>query len=155
MFRLLLCFIIVICSTATGFAMSQKLYRRKSILNDFSSLLSNAATKIRYTSSPLCDIFADNFAGFEFSGDKPFCDQWQDMLSRFCDVLCDDDIKLLKDFASQLGKTDTDGQLSNIEMYTQLLSKNISSADDSIIKKSKLYRVLGFSLGLAVSILVI
>lgn len=44
------------------------------------------------------------------------------------------DISMLNDFGSQLGKTDTEGQLKHLELYEVSFSKQLSSARDAITK---------------------
>lgn len=92
---------------------------------------------------------------YDFSLDKPFFSQWKEMLKSFSSVLKQGDIELLTDFASHLGTTDTQGQLQNIELYTHMLNEKITNAQNDIDNKSKLYKSLGLSLGIVISILFI
>lgn len=155
MFKLLLCIVFIMSSTVVGFAYSNKLYKRKSTLEDFVVALTNCSTQMRYTSHSLSKIFADSFIEYSFCDNKPFAPQWTDMLKDYSNILTRDDISLLSNFSHTLGTCDTLGELSNIDMYIELIRKNISDAQNDIEQKSKLYKTLGLSLGLVVSILII
>ena len=58
-------------------------------------------------------------------------------------------------FGENLGVTDTEGQLMNCDLYGELLSELIEDAAEEEEKKSKLYRVLGFSLGAVITLFVL
>jgi len=147
--------LVVMCSTLVGFSVSNKLYKRKSILESFLLLIKNSATKIRYTNSTLATIFSDNFMDFNFDEETSFSSQWNEMLNEYNKILKTDDIKILRDFGSKLGTTDVLGEEKNIEMYLELLNEKINDASDCIQKKSKLYKTLGLSAGITVSILLL
>ncbi len=155
MFKLLLCIAIVASSSLLGFSFSNSLYRRKSVLEDFLLQIKNCSTKIRYSSGNLCEIFNNCFIGFRFSPEKPFHEQWSEMLSGYSKILSDEDIKLLTDFSENLGTYDVSGELSNISMYIEMLYEQIEKADSDIKEKSKLYKTLGMTFGLAVAILLV
>ncbi len=153
MLRMTLCLIIVVSSSFIGFSYSQKLYRRKATLELFSKHLKNALTQIRYACSSLSLIFDDKFDGFKFNVEDDFCKQWEEMLSYYEKDLEKKDILTLKAFADNLGSTDIDGEISNINMYIEMLDECICEAQSNINSKSKLYRTLGVTLGLMLSIL--
>lgn len=155
MFKLLLCIVFVATSTVVGFSYSNKLYRRKTTLENFVVLLTNCLTQMRYTSHSLSRIFSDSFIEYEFCESKPFVSQWADMLNNYNNILTRDDISVLTDFSHTLGTLDTMGEQSNIEMYIELLKNQIRDAQNDIEQKSKLYKTLGFSFGLVVCILII
>ncbi len=155
MFKMLLSLLVVLCSTLVGFSFSNKLYKRKRILESFVLLIKNSATKIRYTNSTLASVFSENFMECEFDEETPFLHQWDKMLEKYSNMLNSSDIKILHDFASSLGTTDVIGEEKNIEMYLLLLNEKIVDASECIQKKSKLYKTLGLSVGLTVSILLL
>lgn len=155
MFKLLLCIVIVLCSTAVGFSFSAKLFTRKKILELFVLELKNAKTKMRYSSNELHKIFENNFMNYNFCGSTPFHNQWNDMLNYYSKVLTKADIDLLSNFGKALGTSDLNGELSNIDMHINLLNAQISESQNCIDSKSKVYRTLGLSSGLAVAIILI
>ena len=155
MIKMLLCISIVVSSSLVGFHYSNSLFRRKSILEDFLLQIKNCSTKIRYNSGDLCEIFNSSFMGVSFDSEKPFAEQWCEMLEDYSKTLSDEDIKILTDFSKNLGTYDVSGELSNISMYVEMLNSQIEKADYDIKEKSKLYKTLGMSFGLAVAILLI
>ncbi len=155
MLKILLCLVVVLSSTVLGFYYSNRLFRRKEILQLFINNLKDAQTRIRYESSNLCEIFSDKFSDFTFDSEKIFLQQWSELLKLYHDTLTKSDIKLLLSFAENLGKTDVNGEISHIQMYVELLSSSVNEAENSINSKSKLYRTFGVSVGLLISILLI
>lgn len=155
MFKLLLCIIFIISSTVVGFSYSNKLYKRKNTLEQFVVALTNCSTQMRYTSHNLSQIFSNCFVEYSFCDSKPFATQWTDMLNGYNNILTCDDISVLSNFSQTLGTSDTIGEQNNIDMYIELLRSNISDAQNDIEQKSKLYKTLGLSFGLVVSILII
>lgn len=155
MFKLLLCILIVLCSTLVGFSYSSKLSARKRLLDSFVLELKNVKTIIRYSSKELHTVFENSFINYKFCDDKPFSEQWNDMLKMYSKILNASDMEILINFGKTLGTSDLSGEISNIEMYIALLYSQISQAQQSIETKSGVYKTLGLSLGLAVAIILI
>lgn len=155
MLKPMLCIVIVLSATMTGFYYSNKLYIRKDTLQKFINELKASVTQIRYSSDNLCDIFSDKFSGFEFCDEQPFLIQWNNLLKSYDSKLKKSDIKLLLSFAQNLGKADVNGEISHIQMYIDMLNDCVEDAKNNINSKSKLYRTLGVSFGLLISILLL
>ncbi|MBQ8539291.1 MAG: stage III sporulation protein AB [Ruminococcus sp.] len=155
MFKLILCIVIILCSTLVGFSYSSKLFERKRVLESFVLELKNAKTRMRYSSNELYKIFENNFMKYSFCENIPFINQWDDMLKGYSKLLTKQDFKLLYDFGKTLGTTDLNGEISNIDMYITLLDKQILHSQKCIDSKSGVYKTLGLSLGLAVAIILI
>lgn len=153
--KILLCIVIVLSSTVLGFYYSNRLYRRKEILQLFINNLKVAQTHIRYESCNICEVFCDKFPQFTFDSEKVFFSQWAELLKIYETFLTKSDIKLLTSFAKNLGKTDVSGEISHIQMYIELLNTCVNEAEKSINSKSKLYRTFGVSVGLLISIMLI
>ena len=75
------------------------------------------------------------------------------MLKIYENELSKKDIEMLSSFAKNLGTSDLDGEINNLNMYIELLNNSIKEAQNNINLKSKLYRTLGMSFGLALSIM--
>lgn len=155
MLKLLLCIVIVVSSSVLGCHYSNKLLIRKSVLQKFIKELKSSVTQIRYTSATLCEIFSDKFSDFHFTSDDVFATQWKTLVHSYEKSLDKSDVKLLISFAENLGTTDVDGEISHIEMYIDLLNSSVQDAQNNINQKSKLYRTLGLSSGILVSILLL
>lgn len=70
-------------------------------------------------------------------------------------ALTKEDIDLLLQFGSQLGKTDIDGQLKHIKLYKEFFKKQLENAEDAIVKKSRLYKTMGLFAGTAAALMMI
>lgn len=70
-------------------------------------------------------------------------------------ALTEADKKLLTEFGSKLGDTDVSGQIAHTELYAQLFRERLTELKEQEISKTKLYRVLGFSFGCAISLLIV
>lgn len=155
MFKLILCVIIIISSASIGFYYSDSLIKRKIILESFVVELKNCSTIIRYNSSSLSKVFENNFMNYVFNEHRSFSDQWCEMLKLYKNVLKSEDIRILTDFSKNLGTLDLCGEVTNIELYIEMLKSQIKDAESEINVKSKLYKTLGMSFGLAFVILII
>ena len=155
MLKLILCIVVVFSFTLVGFSCSSKLLVRKKVLESFVLELKNAKTLMRYSSNELYKIFKNNFMQYEFCGSVPFVNQWDDMLKVYSKVLIKQDLDILSNFGKSLGTSDLNGEMSNIDMYLTLLDAQISHSQSIIDSKSKVYKTLGISLGLAVAIILI
>lgn len=155
MFKIILCMIVVICSTMVGYSYSMKLQKRKKVLGSFVLELKKCSAQIRYSCRSLSSIFVDNFMNVVFTDEEPFEVQWNEMLKNYQKILDDEDVNILSEFAKILGTSDVTTEITNIDMYVEMLQLRIADADNNILLKGKLYKTLGFSLGLTIAILMI
>lgn len=153
--KLVLCTGIVISGALIGLHYSVKLTSRLDILQEFSVLFNMAAAKIEYSSGDLCEVFSDNFAGYEFIRGAAFYEQWECFVDSFKDNLSEHDSAVLKEFGSKLGLGDTDNQINHIRLYSKLTEECIAQAREDISSKAKLYRTIPVSVGVVISILII
>lgn len=155
MFKLILSIVLVFCSGFIGQSFSSRLVLRKNTIEDFIIILETALSKIEYTSSSLFEIFEDNSINYKFNEQKAFLPQWNEMLVKYKYILKNEDIRLLKEFGTMLGTSDVSSQINHIKLYTKLLEEQRAIAQMDIDKKSKMYRVFGFSIGLTLSLMLI
>ena len=66
--------------------------------------------------------------------------------------LKNEDIELIKSLGTLLGKTDIEGQMSEIEQFKTMLETQIKIAEEEKNKNSKMYKSLGTIIGLAIVI---
>ena len=122
--------------------------------------LSTLSTSLRYQGA---DIFrlvhssGELFSTLSITGGEPFEEAWKKTICNFRSryALTSQDFELLGEFGSQLGKTDTEGQLSHIELYQALFSKQLSLAEEEVISKSKLYQTMGLFAGVSAAIVLV
>ncbi len=67
----------------------------------------------------------------------------------------EEDLLILENLGKLLGKTDTQGQLSELELLDTFITKQINLAEEEQKKNEKLYRSLGIITGLAITIIFI
>ncbi|WP_405343856.1 stage III sporulation protein AB [Ruminococcus sp.] len=155
MIKLILCIVILFCGAVIGIHLSQKLIRRRDILTQFDLLFHTALIRMEYNAGDLCEVFADNFAGFVFEHTIPFDIQWHRFIDGFTYVLSKEDIEMLRSFTKDLGAADVDSQRQHITLFGELLKEHISQAQDDIQKKAKMYRIIPLSVGMVISLMVI
>ena len=79
-----------------------------------------------------------------------------DMALKLDDLNIDEeDRTVLKNLSKLLGKTDLEGQLSQIEYTTDFLDKQIKKAEIQKDKNEKMYRTLGMILGMVIVIILV
>lgn len=66
-----------------------------------------------------------------------------------------EDLNLLERFDKLLGKTNIEGQLSEIELIGKFMDGQIINAEDEQKKNEKLYRSLGIIAGIAIVIILV
>ena len=153
--KLFLCILILFCGAVIGLHLSQRLNRRRDILQSFDALFHRAAIRITYNAGSLCEVFSENFAAYKFDYDQPFDEQWARFVGLFASVLSKEDIAMLMDFSSGLGTADADSQQRHIALYRNLLNEHIRDAQEAILTKSKMMRLLPLSAGIIVSLMLI
>lgn len=156
--------LVVAASFAIGCKLSHNLHRRRDFLKAFVTFISSLATSIRYSSA---DIFTlvnsctgDDNLSFLLLNENDldsFDTAWKNRIDNIPKAisLTKSDRQLLYEFGSQLGKTDIEGQLKHLELYKITFAKQLSSAEDAITQKSKLYKTMGFFAGTAAALMMI
>ena len=66
-----------------------------------------------------------------------------------------EDIEIINGLAKMLGKTDIDGQVSEIRLTEKFIDTQIKEAESEKLKNEKLYKTLGATVGLAIVIVLI
>ncbi len=164
MIKLIFSLILIISATLIGNTFSIRLTNRRKTLSSIVSAISRIKTLICFGGMdikrvveqclcaedfPLIDSAHLSFThfdkGFEISVDK---------ISKSFS-LTKSDKELLTQFGTQLGSTDVTGQIAHTELYATLFAERLNLVKEQESTKAKLYRVLGFSLGCAISLLIV
>lgn len=155
-------------STSIGFLLSRSYSNRVRELKAFSKLVNIVKSKIEFTQKPLAEIFEETYLVeknlkiskiFYISAkkieSKNIKDAWNEAISeeKFFWDLKKEDIALIRTFGNMLGKTDVEGQVSEINQFKELLNSQISMAEEENSKSSKMYKSLGTIVGLGIIIL--
>ncbi len=155
--------IIAICSYI-GVLKSKSFENRVIELSRFQSALIMFESKLKFTYEPIKNIFEEisnviykNESNIfyltskeERNINKAWCEATDSIL-----FLNTSDKEVIKTIGKLLGKTDIEGQISEISLGLDLVRKQIEDAEYERNKNSKLYRTMGVILGLGISIILI
>ena len=165
MLKILLCLIVVICATMLGNWFSAKVVRRTKELLTIVETLIKIKNYISFEQSEIRRIVCESFASAQGFENLKNCDEenqdfllwWQNEVQKLSTTaaLNKEDILLLMRFGEKLGVTDMQGQILNCELYIRLFSERLQGAKDSEYKNVRLYRVLGFSAGCTVTLVLL
>lgn len=159
---------ILVGSTSIGFLLSRRYSDRMKELNDISSLINILKNKIKFTHKPLGEILEEIstikkdtkiLEIFSKTGekleDRKIEEAWNEAISeeKFYLNLKNEDIELMRTLGNVLGKTDIEGQMSEINQFDNLLKIQIKNAENEKNKNSKMYKSLGTIIGLAIVII--
>ena len=165
--RIILILILLIC-TYIGIDKSKSFQKRELELKKIKNALNIFKTKINYTYETIGEIFKE-ISKLEYKDkenifintinsleyNKEINLVWEREINKFNGYMNDEDKEILKMLGKTLGKTDKDGQISEIELVSNFLDKQISNAEEIRIKNEKLYKTLGISAGLTIVIIFI
>ena len=163
-------FFIFLISAYIGNLFSRKYRNRVDELKSFKEAFNILETKIKFTYEPLGDIFEEISNLFYKNKIRLVFDDAKRNMKKY-DLntswnkaidenkqnldLNDEDLSTIKKLGNMLGKTDVQGQLSEIKLNMNFLDIQISYAEESKKKNEKMYRTLGTIFGLAIIIILI
>ena len=157
-------------STSIGFLLSNRYINRVEELKSISKLINILQNKIKFTRKPLKEIFNElskledneNIKSIFFKvsqnlDNHKMSETWNNIVEEEKGYLSlkDEDINLLKTLGSTLGKSDVDGQMSEINLFAELLKIQIQKAEKEKEKNTKMYKSLGTIIGLVIVIILI
>lgn len=166
-FKLIILFVIFAACVGVGVNISLKYVNRVRELKAMVSALNVFEEKIKFTYAPIPEIFAEIGESFEDSIGKIFAQTSENMKTMFAGEAWEkavdsvdtnftsDDLNVIKGLAKMLGKTDLDGQVSEIRLTKEFLNTKINEAEIEKNKNSKLYKTLGVTVGLGAVIVLI
>jgi stage III sporulation protein AB len=152
-----------------GKMLGGRLKQRVRLLTAFSILIKRVKSSINYCAVALPEVFEQCGAEADFKeltflaemeeemqNGTDFYSAWEDAIENFSkkNALLQDDITLLKNFGSAVGKSDIDGQNSLCLLYDELVCSKIAEASEKAARSSGLYAKLGLFAGAAVCIVI-
>ena len=132
--------IILLGTSYIGILISKKYTNRVKDLKEMKKGLNFFEEKIKFTYEPIPDVFEDISKNAVNSADTN---------------LSKEDVDIIMGLAKMLGRTDIDGQVSEIRLTDKFLDVQIKDAEREKSKNSKLYKTLGATVGLALVIVLI
>lgn len=85
----------------------------------------------------------------------PAGEAWRYSIENSKTNMKEEDLKVLINLEKLLGKTDINGQLSELKLIDTFISKQIEDAKEEQKKNEKLYKSLGIIAGLVIAIILI
>lgn len=158
-------FLIFILSTLIGILIAKSYKNRVSDLEEMKNALNMLKTKMKFTYEPIPEIFKEISKNTKLGISDIFLNasenmknvsagkSWNIALESSKTNMKEEDINILKGLNKLLGKTDIDGQISEIELTNNFLDKQIEKAIKEQEKNEKLYRTLGMITGLTIVII--
>lgn len=146
--------VMLIISTGTGLYLSSRLDKRVKALEELLLKADEIQTMIRYQSvepRQILEKMAENSILSSCSYNEGNVNISEEGLY----MLDEQDKAILFDLLNGLGKTDTDGQLSMLEMSKSLLQSRLEQAREDYSKKGRMYRSTGVLLGIGAAVTLI
>lgn len=163
--KYLILFVILIISSIIGRMLSKKYIYRLAELEEMQNALNVLKNKIRFTYSPIPEVFEEISKMTSKEISKIFKKAkskmqvttagmaWEEAIEESQSYLNKEDKQKLKTLSKLLGKTDTDGQISQIEITENFLQEQVKQATKEKEKNEKLYLKLGTIMGLAIVVI--
>ena len=158
--------ILLIC-TYLGLNKSKAFYKREVELKKLKNALNIFKTKINYTYETIGEIFKEISKLEYYDEDNIFKKSielldkdglgmaWDKAVMQCKNHINEEDKEILKMLGKTLGKTDKEGQISEIELVSQFLNKQILVAEEVRNRNEKMYKTLGVTIGLTLVIIFI
>ena len=147
--------------------MSKKYSNRLKDLKEMRKAFNFFEEKIKFTYEPIPDVFEeishkvqDNIGEIFRNSSKSMENEsagvaWEKAVDESNNNFTKEDKDIIKGLAKMLGKTDIDGQVSEIRLTCKFLDVQIKDAEIEKNKNEKLYKTLGATVGLALVIILI
>lgn len=158
-------FLILLSSSLIGKFLAKKYVYRLEELEEFKNALNIFKSKIKFTYEPIPEIFQEianntskNVSNIFKSAKENMKSNnanisWEKAIDESTTNLKEEDKHILKTLSKLLGQTDSEGQISQIEITENFLEGQIKSAQEERQKNEKLYSRLGTTIGLAIVII--
>ena len=159
--------LILIGTSYVGVLMSKKYSNRLRDLKEMRKALNFFEEKIKFTYEPIPDVFEEISSKvkenigeiFNTSSNlmqsKSAGEAWEFAVDNSNNNFTKEDKDIIKGLAKMLGKTDIDGQVSEIRLTNKFIDVQIKDAEKENTKNEKLYKTLGATVGLALVIILI
>lgn len=160
-------FVIFGLAVYIGNSKASKYVDRVKELISFKSALNILENKIKFTQTPLEEIFIqiskssteknviNIFEALIINKNVNMHKTWGKVINTSETNLNNEDKKILIDMGRILGATDVEGQVSNIKITSEFIDNQIKKAEGEKEKNVKLFRTLGIVSGLTIIIILL
>lgn len=154
-------------SLAIGILIANRYSSRVKELKEMKNALNMFETKIKFTYESVPEIFdeiSNQVVGNIGNIFKVACEKmkdisageaWRESIDTQTSNMNTEDKDVLKNLGKLLGKTDIEGQISEIELVISFLDTQIEFAEKERVKNEKMYKTLGGIIGLTLVIIFI
>lgn len=154
-------------SLQAGKIIAKKYSNRVIELKEMKNALNMFLTKIKFTYESVPESFQEignNIGGnigkifrtaSENMKEKSAGEAWEEIIEKVETSLTEEDKGIIKNLGRMLGKTDLEGQVSEIKLVQDFLNTQIDLAEKEKQKNEKLYKTLGGVVGLAIVIILV
>lgn len=158
---------IFLASIRMGKIIAKKYSNRVEELRNMKNALNMFLTKIKFTYEAVPVSFSEigaNVSGnvgkifktaSENMQEKSAGEAWEEAIEQTDTSFTKEDKDIIKSLGKLLGKTDIDGQISEIKLVQNFLNTQIDLAEKEKQKNEKLYKTLGGVVGLAIVIILV
>ena len=165
--KIFILFLIFLSSLKAGKIIAKKYSNRVNELKEMKNALNMFLTKIKFTYESVPETF--NEIGNNINGnigkifrtasenmkEKAAGEAWEEVVDKIGTSLTNEDKSIIKNLGRMLGKTDLEGQVSEIKLVQNFLNTQIELAEKEKQKNEKLYKTLGGVVGLAIVIILV
>lgn len=163
MVKLIFALVVIVSSSLLGNSFSVSLTNRRKTIDSILGAVNKAKTLICFGGMDTKRVVEECFCTESFpllNKDDLNAEEFDIAFKRSVSnispsfALKKSDKELLVGFGSELGTTDVTGQVAHTQLYSELFSDRLRQVKIQENEKSRLYRILGFSVGSAVSLLI-
>lgn len=165
--KVFILFLIFLASLKAGKIISRKYSNRVTELKEMKNALNMFLTKIRFTYESVPESFSE--IGNNINGkigeifkdasnsmkEMPAGEAWEKVIEEKETSFTDEDKNIIKNLGRMLGKTDLEGQVSEVKLVQNFLDTQIELAEKEKQKNEKMYKTLGGVIGLAIVIILV
>ena len=172
MFKAIVCILIIFSAGGLGWAKAYTYEQRVQLLKNIIDTIESLESEMKYRIDPLpqalkricvykkgvaSDFFKAVAQSLEDSSNIPFSTIWDEKVESFYSgsVLNAADLVILKEIGPELGKTGLQGQSSLFSRVHAYLDNQLAEAEEEKKTKGKMYKSLGFAIGIAIVIIFI
>ncbi|HZK57958.1 MAG TPA: stage III sporulation protein SpoIIIAB [Clostridia bacterium] len=172
LFKFIYSVVIVVCSSLLGFIFANTYVERTKLLNSLLSALQMLETEIVYGATPIPiimrkvgnktekeigNIFLSAADLLNLNSGQTFDEIWHDAVTQEARHTClsREDIEPLLSLGKNLGISDCEDQVKHIRLIQEEIKRHYKLSLIAQNKNTKLFRNLGFLLGMAIVIIVL
>ena len=167
MMKFIILVIIFILSNIIGKVIAGKYRYRYEELKQMKSAINMFKTKVKFSYEPIPEIFEEISKNYDKNVGQVFEnakikmntksaeEAWNESIEESQNNMTNEDKQMLMMMSKMLGKSDVEGQISQIDITLEFLEKQLENSFEEKNKNEKLFRKLGTIMGLTlVTILV-